>query len=100
MHISDRPGPAINCVLCLAVDLFFYLEKNFLVNARYRDKYRWPDFQKSFRQVFEERTVGERHTSIQQRDIGVPGGHMRQGQKGHADMPVIKIKLGERILYV
>ncbi len=84
MGASHRERPAIDRAFREACSLEDHLLANLLVHARHSDKDVGLHFRQGLHQLRNVRTIGQRHPEVEQREIHVPRGHMRERQKRHA----------------
>ena len=100
MNPSHIERPAVNRTFGESLRFLLYLGVNLFVDARHRDENSRPHFQKKLRQLFEVRTVSQRNATIEQRDVRMSRRHMRQRQKGNANVASMNVETVQRIQHV
>src|SRR5258708_22445496 len=93
---SDVEGPAIERARGKSFGLMLNLGIDFFVNSRNAEEDRGLDFEQGLRELFDEGTVSKNHTVVEEGQIRVPGGYMRQRKKGNTDFPGAKFKALQR----
>ena len=86
VRVANRVSPAIDRLLGFALDAPFHLKVDLFVYARNANENRRPHLPKRLGQVFEERTIGQRHSVVKQGNINVSSRHMGQRQERQADV--------------
>ena len=70
---------------------------NLFINPRHCNENGRPYLEQSARQFLEEGAISQGHPAIQQGDVRVARGHVRQRQKRYADMPGMNIEAAHRM---